>query len=300
MNSLNSQIKKLLSEKNKEGLNDIFKFLHITAIIDIFRQSTDIERLKLIEHLPSKSVSKLFNNLDTSTKNNWLNSLSDQNKQKILKALQPSERINLIHDLPKHTVKNLVDLLEPEDLAETKKILGYPKYSVGRLMTSDFVAVNKDWTIKRVCEHIKERTKKDQLIHVVYVVDEAWKLLGQIELQKIILADEDSRISNIIDNNVAPLNIADDQKKAISYMNIHRLPAMPVVEYDNRLVGIVTFDDVADVASSKITEGIHKGAAIVPLNVGYRYTGTIQLFAKRAGWLVTLVFISLASSGVLA
>lgn len=293
-------IKKLLVTKNVEGIKEVFSLLHLPAILDIFNQVSRSERTALLRHLPKQSLPRVFTRLDTTHKEALLKELNDEEIQELLKALKPDERVNLLVDVSKRLSKRLLKLLEPEDLAEAKKLLSYPKNSVGRLMTPHFVAIKKEWDVAQVLAHMKERAKESETINIVYVVDSAWKLLGQVELNKIILAEPTDSVSSIIDNHVAPLNTHSDQERAIRYIVDHRVPALPVVESDGSLVGIVTFDDIADIAIEETTEDIHKGAAIVPLDISYRHASIGRLFRKRVGWLMALVLISLASSGVIA
>lgn len=293
-------IRKLLVDKNAEGVKEILDLLHLPAILDIFNHVSHAERATLLRYLQKGNLPRVFSRLDASHKQALLKELSEDETKDLLRSLKPDERVDLLVEVPRRTSKHLLKLLEPEDLAEAKKLLSYPKNSVGRLMTPHFVAVKKDWDVTQVLVHMKERAKESETINVVYVVDGSWKLLGQIELNKIILADPEEKVARIIDNRVAPLDANSDQEQAVRYMNDHRSPVLPVVESDDKLVGIVTFDDIVDVALSETTEDIHKGSAIVPLNVSYRHSNIIQLFDKRIGWLMALVVVSLASSGVIA
>lgn len=293
-------IRKLLGANNTDALKELLDRLHLPAVVEIFNRANHAERTVLLRHLHATSLPRVFNRLDTLHKEALLKEMSQEEIQELLKALRPDERVNLLVDVSKKTTKRLFKLLEPEDLAEAKKLLSYPEDSVGRLMTPHFVAVKKEWDVVTALDHIKKRAKTSETINVAYVVDDTWRLLGQVELSQLILARPGDAISKLTDTRVAPLSTHNDQKQAVRYINDHRSLALPVVEADDKLVGIVTFDDIVDIALSETTEDIHKGGAIVPLDVSYQHASIWQLFHKRIGWLLALVLVSLISSGVIA
>jgi magnesium transporter len=294
------QVKELLALQNIEKIKQVLSLLHIPVIVDILNQSTQAEKTTLIKLLPKNHAARVFRRLDTKHKKELLKGLSKPEVSSLLATLRPDERVNLFEKMPSHISKQLLEMLEPEDLAKTKKLLSYPKNSVGRLMTPEFVAAQKDWTIEEVLSHIRERAKDSETIDVVYIVDNGWKLLGKINLSEIVLASPNDKVSNHINKDVVSLNAKQDREKAVNLMNNYRLSVIPVIDKDKDLIGIVTFDDVVEVAQQEATEDIHRISAIAPMDVSYNNASIWKLFHKRVGWLLALVFVSLVSSGVIA
>ncbi|MGQ9780599.1 MAG: magnesium transporter, partial [Bacillota bacterium] len=193
-----------------------------------------------------------------------------------------------------------IEGLSSEDRKEALSLLGYPEDSVGRFMTPDYIAVRPHWTVAQALEHIRTRGMDSETIYNIYVTDDSWKLLDDIELRRLILAAPSEKIEQLMDHVFVSLNALDDREQAVRVMERYDVLALPVVDAEGILLGIVTADDVFDVAREEATEDFHKSAAVAPLRTSYHEANALSLFTSRIGWLVTLVFINLASSGVIA
>ncbi|GAB1372295.1 magnesium transporter [Candidatus Kapaibacterium sp.] len=185
----------------------------------------------------------------------------------------------------------LLALLDPDDLKEARELLGYPEESIGRRMTPDFVAVRSYWTIHKALHHIRKFGMDSETINRVYVTDKSGKLLDDIKLRSIILADEDAIISDLMDYNVVSVSAFEDQEKAVKTLEKYDLVAIPVVDSMGVLVGpIVTFDDVMDISREETTEDFQKIGAINPVEQSYVSTAFSRLWSKRIPWLIALLF----------
>jgi magnesium transporter len=162
------------------------------------------------------------------------------------------------------------------------------------------VAVRPDWTIERALEHIRTKGRDSETVNVVYVTDETWKLLDALELRRFILARPADKVRQMMDYSFISMPAYEDREKAVQLIQRYDLYALPVVDSGGVLLGIITVDDVLDVAQEEATEDIQKGAAISPLATSYRESGIWPLYRKRIGWLAALVLVSLVSSGVIA
>ena len=196
--------------------------------------------------------------------------------------------------------QRLLDLLEPEDLAEARTLLGYLEASVGRLMTPDYLAVKPDWSVGQALEHIRKRAKVSETADVIYVVDARWHLLDDISLRRFVMADPSQRVEDIMDHTVVRVDARDDREEAVRTMQRYDRVALPVVDSGGVLVGIVTIDDVFDVAQEEATEDFHRSGAMLPLRTSYWETTKRVLYRARIGWLAALVLVNLVSSGVIA
>jgi magnesium transporter len=228
-----------------------------------------------------------------------LRELTDGETRQLLANLNPDDRTGVLEELPGRVTQRLLILLSPEDLEEARQLLGYPEESVGRLMTPDYVAVKPEWSVDRALEHIRRLGRRSETINMIYVHDDDWRLLDALPLQSFILAKPDKTVSDIMDYSFASLRASDDREEAVRMMQRYDRVALPVVDSQGILLGIVTVDDVFDVAEEEVTEDFHKSAAVTPLNRGYWQASLWNLYSSRIGWLATLVMVSLVSSGVI-
>jgi magnesium transporter len=249
---------------------------------------------------PRPLATETFVHLDRDDKNALLKDLTDEETRQLLAQLSPDDRTHLLSELPGQVVQRALTLLSPEDLAEARLLLGYPTDSVGRLMTPDYVAVRADWTIGRVLQHLRVFGRQQETINRIYVVDERWHLLDDLELRSIILAEPDGAVRQLMDDSFVALPATADREEAVEFIRRHDLDAAPVVDSGGVLVGIVTVDDVLDVAVEEATEDFHKAGSVEPILTSLREASVAFLFRRRVGWLMTLVFVNVFSGATLA
>jgi len=295
-----SRIKELLSEMQLIELRQILSTWEAPDLADLLLVLDKHERALVFRLLPRQLAADVFSQLDPLRQNSLLQDLTDDETRQLLQNLKPDDRTTLFEELPGAATQKLLNLLDPESLREARQLLGYPPQSVGRLMTPDYIAVRSFWTIDRALEHIRKKGKELETINVIYVVDAKWKLIDAVELQRFILAEPDDTVEQIMDRRFTSIPAYADREEAVRVIQRHDLFSLPVVDSEGVLVGAVTIDDVLDVAQEEATEDFQKVAAIAPLGVSYRESTIWGLYRKRIGWLVTLVLVSLASSGVIA
>lgn len=252
---------------------------------------------RLLAHDPAVEV---FSNLEVDEQDELLQHLSDQETRRLLADLSPDDRTLLFEEMPGEVTQKLFKLLSPEDLAETRALLGYPEESVGRLMTPDYIAIRPSWTIERAIEEIRKEGRDSETVNRVYVIDRQGKLLDSIRLRQLILAEPKDTVKEIMTYQPVSLSAFDDREEAVRQMRDYDVFVLPVVDSDNVLLGIVTFDDVLDVAEEEATEDIHKSSGMMALRKSYRNASPWMLVRGRIGWLAVLVVAHLFSSGALA
>ena len=202
--------------------------------------------------------------------------------------LEPDEQVALMEELPGDLTQRVMNSMRPSDQLQVKKLLGYPEDSVGRLMTPRYVRVKSDWTVKRSMEHIRKYAAMAETLNVIYVVNDREQLIDDLRITELIVAAEDQTISTLMDESFTALRVFEDQEEAVKMLAKYDRVALPVVDSDNVLVGIVTADDVIDVAEEEITEDMQKMAAMDALDDYYSQTSIIQMVKKRLGWLIVL------------
>jgi magnesium transporter len=241
-----------------------------------------------------------FKILDFATQKRITQELSPSKTAELLNGLPADDRTSFLEDLPSEVVKELIRMLDPDERKITLALLGYPERSVGRLMTPDYIAVQKDWTIRQVIRHIRDVGKDSETIDVIYVVDEKGVFIDDIKIREIILADPDKKIEDVIDNRFIFLNVDDDQDTANQAFKMNNRMALPVLDMNKVLLGIVTIDDVLWVATEEFTEDIQKIGGTEALDHPYLETPFLQLIRKRVGWLIILFLSEMLTATAMA
>lgn len=258
------------------------------------------DRVILFRLLPRPVATDVFSYLEKEDRNSLLKDLTNEETRYLLTNLRPDDRTSLFEELPGQVTQRLLNLLSPEDMKEARLLLGYPEESVGRLMTPEYVAVRPQWTIQEAINHIRVKARNSETLHTIYIIDKSWKLLDSLELSRFILANPQDTVETIMDNSFISLSAFDDREMAVKVMQKYDVFSLPVVDSDGILLGLVTFDDVMDVAEEEATEDFHKTAAVTPLKASYQESSIKDLVGKRITWLIALVLISLFSAGIIA
>ncbi len=248
--------------------------------------------------LPRDHAGEAFAELDPDDQERLIEELG-AGAQPIVEAMDPDDRAALLDELPPKVARRLLAALKPADRRETQAILGYPPESVGRLMTPDYVRVKPDWTMERVLRQIRQFGSDAETIWYVYVTDSAGRLIDDIRIRKILLADPDETVESVMDRRFEALSAFDDREEAVRQIARYDRFALPVVDSHGVLVGIVTADDVADVAEEEATEDIQKLAGMEALEEPYMRAPFLEMLKKRGGWLLLLFLGQLLTVAVL-
>ncbi|HHV15602.1 MAG TPA: magnesium transporter [Gelria sp.] len=301
MEDLKKHISKLISENKLKEIRELawYDYL-IPDIASLLIGLGKSDRVILFRVLPRPVATKVFAYLEKEDRNALLKDLTNEEMRYLLTNLRPDDRTALFEELPGQVTQRLLNLLNPEDLIEARLLLGYPEESVGRLMTPEYVAVKPQWTIQEAINHIRLKARNSETLHTIYVTDKSWTLLDSLELSRFVLANPEDKVENIMDNSFISLSAFDDRELAVKVMQKYDVFALPVVDSDGILLGLVTFDDVMDVAEEEATEDFHKTAAVTPLKASYQESSIKDLVSKRITWLIALVFVGLFSSGIIA
>ena len=181
--------------------------------------------------------------------------------------LEPDEQVALMEELPGDLTQRVMNSMRPSDQLQVKKLLGYPEESVGRLMTPRYVRVKSDWTVKWSMEHIRKYAAMAETLNVIYVVNDREQLIDDLRITELIVASEDQTISTLMDESFTALHVFEDQEEAVKMLAKYDRVALPVIDSDNVLIGIVTADDVIDVAEEEITEDMQKWQRWMPWTI---------------------------------
>ena len=294
------EIRELIEARDWASLRDRMSKWRIPDIADLISELDKEPRVLLFRSLPRSIAAEVFAEFDTPDQEALLRDLTDEETRQIIAGLAPDDRTAILEELPGRVTQRLLNLLSPEDLEEARFLLGYPEDSVGRLMTPDYVAVRPFWAVETAMEHVRKMGRQTETINVVYVTDRLWQLVGAVSLRQLVLAQPTDLISSIMTTPAVSLSAFADREEALRTMNKYGLFVLPVVDSGGILVGLVTGDDILELAAEEATEDFHKGAGVSPLRVGFGEATIGLLYKSRIGWLMALIFMNLISAGVIS
>lgn len=218
----------------------------------------------------------------------------------LLNDIAPDDRTAFFEELPGKMTQRLIQVLSPEQRTITNQLLGYPKDSIGRLMTPEYVAIKTHFTVEQALNHIRKFGKNSETLNILYIVDNDWNLIDDIKISELLLAEPDQTIDELIDRRFVSLNAMDDQEVAIQIFKDYDRVAFPVINDEGEMLGIVTFDDIMDVAESESSEDFHKFGAVQNIIANPLKARLFDLYKNRIFWLMALVFMNVFSGAALA
>ena len=274
-------------------------------VADFMRHIDPVRRVHLMHFLPRHFAADVFSELDPAIQTQLLDDLSNTEIRNLLADLDPDDRTALMDEMSEDVTRKLLNLLSPRDLKLTRELLGYPEDSVGRIMTPNVVHIKESWTVRKALDHIRKFGYDSETINVVYITDSTGKMIDDMPLSRLILASPDEEIRALMDNNFMAIQVTETQEEAVNMIKRYNYFALPVVNSDGILLGIVTVDDLMDIADTHATEDFHKlGAVNVEGDAGpienLKEVSVWRLYKSRIVWLVLLVFVSIFSGAGIA
>jgi magnesium transporter len=285
--TLQEQFEFFLQEENRDRMPEFLNELNISDVELIINENWQ-KATEIISVLSVHRAASTFKILELSIQKDIINELAPQKLAALLNELPADDRTAFLEELPPKGVRELIKLLNPEERKITLSLLGYPEDSVGRLMTPDYIAVQEDWTIAEVLEHIREVGQESETIDVIYVINDQGELIDDVRIKEFLLSPPDRLVSELTDGRYIELNVYDDQEKANQVFKMNNRVALPVVDNNNILIGIVTIDDVLWVANEEFSEDMQKMGGTEALEEPYLEISLFKLFKKRVGWLIVL------------
>jgi len=277
----------LIAKEDKLEIREFLNQQNISDVADLINEYPDYEA-QIIANMAIHRAASVFKILDIAQQKDIVKELPSSKTAELLNELQADDRTDFLEELPKAAIRDLIKLLDPEERKITLALLGYPEDSVGRLMTPDYVYVYPQNTVTEVFETIRKYARNSETIDVIYVIDKDGQLIDDIRIRDVILAAEDKRVEEITDGRVVSLKVNDDQENAQQIFKMNNRVALPVVDENNILLGIVTIDDMLWVVNEEFSEDMQKMGGTEALNEPYLDIPLLKLFRKRIGWLVVL------------
>ena len=285
---LQPEIRSLIDARDFGALREIFREWAPADVAEVILDMPEDEQVIIFRLLPNTLAADVFEYLDVEAQQQLLRAMAHEQVVAILNEMSPDDRTALLEEMPSAAARQLIKLLTPEERRVAQSLLGYPEGSVGRLMTPDLIAVHADWSVKEVLDYVRENGQDSETLNVIYVVDDRGKLLDDIRIREFLLKPLTLKVSDLMDENFVKLNAGDSQEDAVNIFRKYDRVALPVVDSNGVLVGIVTSDDMLDIAEEEATEDIQKFGGMEALDEPYMRISLLRMVRKRAGWLVIL------------
>ncbi len=291
-------VRNLLETRQYTKLRELIADMQEVDVALVMGEMKDEDSLKLFRLLPKDMAAEVFANLESDDQQYIIRFLSDRETSNIVNNLYADDAADFLEEMPANVVKRILAHANPETRKDINQLLQYPDDSAGSIMTVEYVDLKKDMTIGQAIERIRRIGLDSETVNICYVLDARRVLVGTVDLRYLLILSEDSIIGDIMNDNVISIGTMDDQEEAARKIQKYDFTAMPVVDNENRMVGIITVDDVVDILEQEATEDIEKMAAIVPSDKPYLKTGIFATYKKRMPWLL-LLMISATFTGAI-
>ncbi len=295
-----SEVKEMLDNKQYTRLRQHFEDLNHADIAAAIEELKEEDMLKVFRILSKGMAADVFAYLETDKQQYIITSLSTKDAAGIIDNLMSDDAADLLEEMPANIVKKLLAAANPDTRRDVNHLLRYPEDSAGSIMTVEYVDLKEDSTVSDAISRIRKIGLDSETVNVCYVLDPRRTLVGTVALRYLLLSSPDARIGDIMHENVIALNTMMDQEEVARQFKKYDFTSMPVVDGENRLVGIITVDDIVDIMEQEATEDIEKMAAIVPTDKPYMRTGVFETWKKRIPWLLLLMISATFTGRIIA
>ncbi len=282
------EVRELIASGDLATLGEVLNRWPPADLAGIVAALGEPEQAQVLRALEGRVAAETFEYIDLSGQERLLATFDDAKAAAILNEMAPDDRTALLEELPGATTARLLALLSPAERSVAVSLLQYAPDSIGRLMTPDFIAIRKGWTIRHVLDHVRTHGKDSETLNVLYVVDAEGALHDDLRIRNILLAPMHTHVGDLMDGKFVALNVTDDRKSAVEVFRKYDRTALPVIDARGKLVGIVTIDDVIDIAEEEATREIQRFGGVEALDEPYLATPLGSMVRKRASWLIVL------------
>lgn len=299
LKTLFDSVEKLFERKQFKSLKELLSTMEPADIAEVLAEKSPGERVFLFRLLPKDLAIEVFEFLEGAEREELLASFTDMEVSSIIEEMSDDDRTALFDELPAKTVKKLLSQLSTEERKLANALLNYRADSAGRIMTPEFIDLKESMSASQALDRIRATAAKKETIYTTFVMSPERKLKGTVHLEDLILAAPETPVTALMDGQPVSVVTSTDQEEAAKTMARYDLQTIPVVDKENRLVGILTFDDMLDVIEEEATEDFERMAGIQPVEVSYLNAGLFTLAGKRLTWLLVCIATQLFSSFIL-
>ena len=298
--TLTETIKVLLEEKKYSTLRDILTTMKPFDIAAVFEELQDEKTPILFRILPKELAAETFVEMDEDTQEFLIHGFSDNELKEVVDELFVDDAVDLIEEMPANVVKRILRQADKETRRQINELLKYPEDSAGSIMTTEFISLRPDMTAEMAIKRIRRTGVDKETIYTCYVNDDYNRLIGITTVKDLLLADDDDLVKDMMEENVISVHALDDQEMVARIFSDYDFLALPVVDNEQRIVGIVTIDDAIDVIREEATEDIEKMAAVLPSDKPYMRTSVWGIYKKRVPWLLVLMLSATFTSTIIS
>ena len=292
------QLEEMVSRKQYAQLRDLLLPLEAADIALILSKISEDLLPLVFRLLPKELAAEVFVELDSDKQELLIRGFSNTELKEVLDELYLDDTVDIVEEMPANVVKRILRHSDPETRKSINEILKYPEDSAGSIMTTEFVDLKASMTVEDAFKRIRRTGPDKETINISYVIDSARHLIGLVSMRTLLLSEDDAAIEDIMETNIVSVSTLDDQETVARSLSKYDFLALPVVDTENRLVGIVTVDDAMDVLQEEVTEDIEKMAAIVPTDKPYLKTSAVETWKARTPWLLILM-LSATFTGII-
>jgi magnesium transporter len=293
------EIRELLNKGQYTKLRQLMQELNDADVADYLEEMDESEVIKIFRILPKDMAADVFACLEIDQQQSVITSLSDKDAARILDNMMSDDAKELMEEMPANVVKRLIANTSPDTRHAINHLMRYPEDSAGSIMTVEYVDLKEHQTVAEAIERIRKVGVDSETINICYVLDNKRTLVGTVALRYLLLSEPDAVIGDIMHKNVVSLHTLMDQEEVARQFKKYDFTAMPVVDNEDRLVGIITVDDVVDILEEETTEDIEKMAALTPSDKPYLKTSIFETFKKRIPWLLLLMISATFTGGII-
>lgn len=286
--AIQPEIEEMITARSFETLRETLTSLDVADVAEILDDLNPEQRAVTFRILPREFASDVFEDLPLEDQEQLISDLSAEVLGDILNAMSPDDRTKLLEELPAEVTQRLLRTLNPDERKVANTLLGYQEESIGRLMTPEYIAAQPGWTVQETLDFVRKTGAEAETLSFVYIVDDRGRLIDDLYLGRLVMADPATKLRDMVRENVVVLSADQDQEEAVVQFKKYDRVALPVVDRTGVMLGIVTFDDVMDIDEEEATEDMAKFAASGPLEDSYMAASRWMLVRARAGWLSVL------------
>lgn len=285
---LKPDLEELIQEKRWDVLREALSEFHPSDIAEILAEIPETDDVPVFRILPRDLAGEVFAHLSPHNQESLLRSLTNEQMRSLLNDMSPDDQARLLEELPPEVTRRILTALSPSELKEARDLLGYPPETAGRYMTPEYVAVPANLAVQDALTHVRKTGRGKETVNVLYVLDEKGRLAGELPLGSLVMSDPSAKVADIHEGSVTSLAANTDREEVLRAFEKYGRIALPVTDAAGHMLGIITVDDILDVAAEEATEDIQKIGGMEALDAPYLDVGFGEMLRKRGGWLSVL------------
>ncbi len=294
------EVTELLQERKLHQLREMLSEMNEVDLAELLSQLNEEQLSIVFRILPKELAAETFSYLEVETQQLLIHALSDRELNYLIENLFIDDTVDMIEEMPANVVKRILSNTDPVTRREINELLKYPEDSAGSIMTTEYVRLQEGMTVQQSFDRIRKVGVDKETIYTCYVTNAKRELLGVVTIKDLLLSNYETEIRDIMETNVVYVHTVEDQEKVVHTFDRYDFMSLPVVDNEQRLVGIITFDDVIDVLQEENTEDIERMAAIIPTDKSYMKTGAFETYKKRIPWLLLLMISATFTGAIIA